>query len=464
MYEKELYAIWAQQRFTQPILQTIDGFTIRVIYPGHFNINCGPDFQGAKLVINGRIKQGDVELHVAASDWKRHCHHTSSLYNNVILHVVYATPKPGEDISGAPILVLKEYMRVSHARAVRTEQLTTEHYLPCYALGLDPVYGTAQTGKIIYALARERFRIKVNRIPDFWPGPARLQSLAWLKTYAHKNPDDFYCDLEEVLYILLMYQMGIPYNVKNYLHIARHTSYQTIRRVWQKKGMTGTDLKNQFLKIAGFSPAETDGLFPKLLGGALRPTDWNLYRLYPTTYPQRRLIILAQCLYKSIPVGLLNELISIARRTGGDAHSFRECIRILFSSPGKHQFSQGTINSLTHNIFIPILAFYGVYRSDTALLREAIRLYANYPKMHDNYIIRRISRQLYRTEKIARCFITKAYQQQGMIRLYRQFCKPLHCTQCGLAWREKDTMSEYTRQKRGIVKNELPAHRQRLSN
>ena len=57
-------------------------------FAGDWNISEeGPDFRNARLIIDGHLRVGDVEVHFEQQDWIRHGHHTDSNYNNVILQV-----------------------------------------------------------------------------------------------------------------------------------------------------------------------------------------------------------------------------------------------------------------------------------------------------------------------------------------------------------------------------------------
>lgn len=61
---------------------------IRIINPGHLNLNDGPDFLDAEIIIDNEIWFGHVEVHINSSDWITHGHSRNVRYNNVILHVV----------------------------------------------------------------------------------------------------------------------------------------------------------------------------------------------------------------------------------------------------------------------------------------------------------------------------------------------------------------------------------------
>jgi hypothetical protein len=86
--EADLAAAWEAQSFARGALRLRDGSSVRVIYRGRPGLGPGPDFRDAIIALPGRITQGDVELHVRASDFQRHGHQGDAAYCGVVLHVV----------------------------------------------------------------------------------------------------------------------------------------------------------------------------------------------------------------------------------------------------------------------------------------------------------------------------------------------------------------------------------------
>jgi hypothetical protein len=87
-----------------------DGRPYRVIYRGRAGLGPGPDFRDAIVAGPAGLLSGDVELHVRASDFRRHGHADDPAYNRVVLHVVliddvgWDTPLPGGGV--APVATL----------------------------------------------------------------------------------------------------------------------------------------------------------------------------------------------------------------------------------------------------------------------------------------------------------------------------------------------------------------------
>ncbi|HBC87876.1 MAG TPA: hypothetical protein DCZ94_13050 [Lentisphaeria bacterium] len=84
------------------VVKTIDKKDITVLFPGNWNFEEGPDFKGAKLIIDGMEAAGDVEVHQENSDWFAHGHHTDPNYANVILHVLSKKSVPPGDSAKVP--------------------------------------------------------------------------------------------------------------------------------------------------------------------------------------------------------------------------------------------------------------------------------------------------------------------------------------------------------------------------
>ncbi len=84
--EKHLQALWLEQKYFHP-LHTVDNRPIKIISPGIWNNEAGPDFKNAHLFIGNQELRGDIELHLREEGWNLHKHQIDERYNQVILHV-----------------------------------------------------------------------------------------------------------------------------------------------------------------------------------------------------------------------------------------------------------------------------------------------------------------------------------------------------------------------------------------
>ncbi|MGN6418053.1 MAG: DUF2851 family protein, partial [Pseudobacter sp.] len=107
MQERLLQFIWQFRYFNYHQLSLTNGMKLEVLHPGTLNHNQGPDFQQARIRIDGIIWVGQVELHIHSSDWFVHAHHHDALYRNVILHVVWEDDI-GNPEDPVPVLTLQD--------------------------------------------------------------------------------------------------------------------------------------------------------------------------------------------------------------------------------------------------------------------------------------------------------------------------------------------------------------------
>jgi hypothetical protein len=108
--ERDLHEIWEQQRFRRDGLLTEDARPLAIEFPGYRWGEGGPDFRGARLVLGGERRCGDVELHLTPSGWEQHGHRRDGAYASVILHVVLRRDPFSEPSRELPLLVLEPYL------------------------------------------------------------------------------------------------------------------------------------------------------------------------------------------------------------------------------------------------------------------------------------------------------------------------------------------------------------------
>ncbi len=112
--ERFLQAVWNERHLREP-MRTVSGKTLSVLSPGTWNVSGGPDFTHAKLMVEGKVVSGDVEIHRVASDWIRHGHPSDPAYRNVVLHGVWQNDRDVE-VPGAETLVMSNYLKPSWQR------------------------------------------------------------------------------------------------------------------------------------------------------------------------------------------------------------------------------------------------------------------------------------------------------------------------------------------------------------
>ncbi len=96
MPERVVQKIWHRRDFEQADLRLSDGRSLVIRSVGIWNFLGGPDFKGARLVIDGLPVTGDVEVHFRPADWHAHRHAEDAAYRHVVLHVVMFPAAPGQ--------------------------------------------------------------------------------------------------------------------------------------------------------------------------------------------------------------------------------------------------------------------------------------------------------------------------------------------------------------------------------
>jgi hypothetical protein len=90
--ERVVQKIWLRGDFARDRAVLTDGRKLEIRSTGAWNLLGGPDFRGARVVIDGRETIGDIEVHFHAADWRAHGHAADRAYDNVALHVVLFPP------------------------------------------------------------------------------------------------------------------------------------------------------------------------------------------------------------------------------------------------------------------------------------------------------------------------------------------------------------------------------------
>lgn len=90
--ERHLQCVWSDPALRPPVLTTSEGAEeVRVTDAGRWNLEAGPDFLDAVLLVGpGRRRLvGDIEVHIRPADWTGHRHGDDPRYARVVAHVTY---------------------------------------------------------------------------------------------------------------------------------------------------------------------------------------------------------------------------------------------------------------------------------------------------------------------------------------------------------------------------------------
>ena len=183
--ERHVQALWYDGALRPQNLTTTDGVPVRVVDPGTWNLEAGPDFFHAVLEVGANRKRiiGDVEIHLHATDWRAHGHASDSAYARVVAHITwYAAPsnlKPDGLLGNCLCICLGDFLRTRPDFSPDEIDLTAYPYahLPVTPRPCERLF--AHDPDITLAVLRQagirRLQLKANR---FKAALARTQNRA----------------------------------------------------------------------------------------------------------------------------------------------------------------------------------------------------------------------------------------------------------------------------------------------
>ena len=413
-----LQYIWQHRLWLSEDMVTGDGLKVRVIDPGLLNTDAGPDFFNAKVEIDGRLWVGNVEIHVRASDWKRHHHDEDPAYDSVILHVVEKDDAPVTRINGERIPQVE--LRVSPRFNECYDRLVNAQVeLPC-AARLNEV-PTLTVTEWIEALAFERLHGKVDRVRERY--------------------DRYNGSWEDICYVMLARTLGFGINNDAFERLARVTPLRLLHKHSDSILQVEALLFGQAGLLNGAHGE--DPYFQQLTREyaflankfSLRPIEgsaWRLFRSRPQNFPYRRIALLAQFVQGGF--NLMNDILEAS-----DTKQLRQLFDIELSgywtthysfgkpSPGAGRaLSNGSIDIVLINTVAPLYYARGEMTDDYAMTDRAIALLEDI-RPEQNSIV-----TLFRNAGI-KC--DDALTSQALIQLRRNYCEARKCIYCRLGHR-----------------------------
>lgn len=428
--ENHLSLIW--QRLLGKELTTEEGWCLKLMYPGRINGDSGPDFRDAVIAVsNSNIVKGDVEIHVNASDWYGHSHHCDPAYNNVVLHVVVRHNIKSATLRQNGKLVPEVCLS---PKLWHQAYLIPYHQLPCLRVVKNRDKWDL-LGLLNFA-GEERFRHK-----------AALFQAGLLRE-----------EVGQVLFRGMMRALGYSKNSESFEQLACRVPLNFVEGMKPRGDLS---LKQAWLLgMAGLLPSQREGeAFSKgngvrkleqiwrLVGkeaDTMGENDWHMSHVYPNNSPVRRIVAQSYLLQRYCKEGLLKGVLRIVMEA-----PLKVCCRLL--GEGLVVFGDGywqdhfdfDVGSRTRksallgygkaaemvvNVILPFAFAWGGIADKPELKEKAVTLYLNYPKLAENEITRHMERQLCLEHN---CDLT-ACCQQGLIHIFRNYCREGNCARCPL--------------------------------
>ncbi len=417
MQEDFLYYVWKLQYFDKKSLTTCQGETLSIAYPGTRNENAGPDFLNGCITINNVTWHGHIEMHVNASDWYTHQHHTDKAYENVILHVVWDHTRDIQQQDGTimPTLVLKE--RIAPRLHQQYQRLVNNPTaIPC-AKHLPQVVDLPKASMLDKAL---------------------FQRLTHKNNLVYRLLEDNKGNWETTAYQLLAYTFGFKVNSSASLDLAlnlplkiltQHTDnlLQLEALLMGQAGLLHTDNKGGDTYLTTLKK-EYHYLTHKyqLKVGSVQAHQWKFFRLRPANFPTIRIAQFAQLLhrYPSIFDLLVNSPMTALLAKLAVTQSAYWQRHYRFSKESKARIPGLGKSSIRHvliNTAVPLLIAYGKAKDKQDYIEQATAILQHLPAEH-NAITRYWDKAGIKAKS--------AFDSQALIELFNNFCKHKLCLSC----------------------------------
>ena len=416
MTESFLHYIWQYQYFKKDELRTSEGDVLEIFHPGIRNSHAGPDFSETKIRIGKLEWRGSIEIHIKASGWNDHHHSTDQAYEKVVLHVVWENDKPilRTDGSAMPTLELKNRVDLKYWDRYKKLFTSTES-IPC-ANNWHNVSG------IIKLSMLERTLLK------------RLESKAeGVKTLLSNNENDW----EETCYQLLCKNFGFKVNAEPMLQLAEVLPFKILRKHLDQPMQLEALLFGQ----AGFLEKVKEDDYSRVLKREyhvlsnkykldekqMNVVQWRFLRLRPANFPTVRLAQIASLLMSQ--KNLFSKIVESA--------SYKDLTDIFRTDqaeywqqhyqPGKKSntlvpsLGKSSIENILINTIAPLLTAYGQLHAEQIFIDRAVEILQHIPS-EDNKIVREWSKLGHQ--------VSTAFDSQGLIELYNDFCMKRRCLEC----------------------------------
>ncbi len=197
--ERHLQCVWYDDRLRPAPLRTETGEEVVVESCGRWNLEAGPDFLDAVLLVGPERRRvsGDVEVHIRPSGWAQHGHVGDPRYGHVVAHVTYYPGVAADLPGGALSISLRDALRALPRFSFDDIDLAAFPHAvipatprPCQRLwGDDPDRGMAilrAAGLHRMEVKRQRMRALMEEVGD--PAQALYESVMAALGYKNNAP------------------------------------------------------------------------------------------------------------------------------------------------------------------------------------------------------------------------------------------------------------------------------------
>ncbi|MCQ2285668.1 MAG: DUF2851 family protein [Bacteroidales bacterium] len=413
--EDLLHYIWKNRQYNAFNLKTTEQQDLKIIHPGFWNRNAGPDFSQAIIKIDDITWVGNVEIHNKSSDWFRHHHENDQKYNSVILHVVYEHDKeiPRNESEHIPTLELKNLISEGALSTYRT--LSTSAQAIACGFAIKEI-DSEQLSQVLTQINLSRIIRKHRTI---------LNELSQCDG-----------DWEELTYRMLAINFGFKINAPAFEQLSHSIKFKTIEKHHQSQtqtyallfGQAGL-LEDNDIADKYYEALQSEYYYLKYKYSlvSIAPSQWNKLRLRPSNFPCLRLAQFSEILHH-LP-HLFQTIISEDERL--KPTDFQNCIPHEYwrthyefgKEVERHNQRLGdcAVNLIYINTILPIMYTYGIFSGKNQITEKAVWMLKELP-FENNSLTRPFKGCGFPHEN--------AEQSQAILELRQKYCYEKKCLFC----------------------------------
>ncbi len=417
MNEALLHTIWKYKLIGQSIFIGSKNESIEIVTIGEHNQNSGPDFFSSKILIDGVLLVGNVEIHLKTSDWLKHKHQQNKAYDNLILHVVFEHDMELEQniAYNVSVLELKKYIK---------PQLLTQYN------SIEVSNQKIACGKAITKMPNFEWQLWLERLAI-----TRIETKTEYIDHLFAFSNNSY---EDALYLLLCRNFGFKINNDAFELLGKSVSYSVLKKYADNK----IQIEALLFGCAGFlNEPYKDAYASKLQNEfeflnhkhqliPIKKEAWRFSKTRPVNFPTIRISQLANIIAKQQSLYHLIESkssIAIFKKyfeidTSEYWHTHFKFDSLADSS--KKVIGTSSFNSIIINTIVPFMVFMAKQTSNESLIEYALELLAQLPAEENT-----------KTKEFTSLGITNsnALQSQAQIQLFDNYCIIKRCLQCNVA-------------------------------
>jgi Protein of unknown function (DUF2851) len=414
MTEEFLHHIWKFRLFNQLELTTTKGEMVTIEKVGEHNTDAGPDFFNGKIKVGDTLWVGNVEVHINASDWKKHAHQHDKAYDNIILHVVNRADMLLYRSSGEEIPTIEIHERI-HKKMYQQylDFKSSSDWIPCekQIAAVPPIVIHSTLDK----LALERLERKAISIMN----SLSLNQNNWEETFYQQLARNFGFNTNAIPFELLA--KSLPSLV---LSKQKSSLLQIEALLFGQAGLLNKHFEDKYPQ-----QLQNEYLFlkQKFKLNGIEEHLWKFLRLRPVNFPTIRIAQFANFIVQS--THLFSKMLALE-----DVQALRELMNVQVSDYWQTHYvfdkasvkkskllGDEAVNTILINTIVPFLFVYGKQKGEEKYVTRALLFLEQLAGEHNSIITK------WEELKLP---VQTAYSTQALLQLKNEYCKYKKCLNC----------------------------------